>query len=362
VSFGEISLSCREGWSAYACGSRPEQVAHPVDLVRAMATQMMSVVIPTRDTMRLTLRCLETLAACRPEEMIVVDDGGSDATSAAIRESFPDVRLIRLDVPRGFTRAANRGLSEAQGEILLLLNSDTELERRSLDALRAAMRSDPRLGVAGGNLRFPDGTPQWSGGREPTATWLFGLASGLPELLARVPGYRAVRPVSGGGSGLDVDWVTGAALAMRREVWERCGPLDETFRFYCQDLDLCLRAKDTGWNLRVLPEFVVLHHQGATIERSSAAGSAQDPALLWGDLVRWAAKRRGARWARRVARILRAGGRMRLLGRKVRRLALAAAHRGAWNEQSLAYSRALNAVSSAIAEVAAAQGEVRAHE
>jgi GT2 family glycosyltransferase len=323
-----------------------------------MLSPRVSAVIPARDTIKLTLRCLETLAACRPEEMIVVDDGGSDATSAAIRESFPDVRLIRLDVPQGFTRAANRGLSAAEGEILLLLNSDTELEPRSLDALRAAMRSDPRLGIAGGNLRFPDGTPQWSGGRKPTGRWFFGLASGLPGLLARVPGYRAVRPVSGGGSGQDVDWVTGAALAMKREVWERCGPLDETFHFYCQDLDFCIRAKDAGWSVGVLPNFVVLHHQGATIQRSIATGSAQDPALLWGDLVRWAAKRRGARWARRVGHILHVGGRIRLFGRKIRRLALAAADRDRWDRESLAYSKALRAVSSAITEVAEVREEV----
>src|SRR6185369_3384658 len=124
----------------------------------------------------------------------------------------------------GFTRAANLGLARASGEILLLLNSDTEVDASGLAALSAAFAAEPRLGAAGADLYYPDGSPQWSGGRAPTLAWLFALASGAPALFRRLPFYRRLKPP--GARGGAVEWVTGAALAVRRAAWEQAGPLD----------------------------------------------------------------------------------------------------------------------------------------
>ncbi len=283
-------------------------------------------VIPSRDTAELTLSCLAALeAAAYPElEILLVDDGSTDGTEERVRARFPAVRVLSHETPRGFTHAANLGLGAARGEILLLLNSDTEIEPPALAALAAAFAADHRLGIAGARLFFPDGRPQWSGGPEPGLAWLFGLASGLPRLAAGLPGYRRLRPVSGSAPSavppMTVDWVTGAALALRRQVWQEVGPLDPRFRFYAQDLDLCLRARAAGWEVRVLPEVEVRHHQGGTITAAdgAAGGGAvggEHPELLWTDLLRWAAKHRGPAWARRARRLMCLGARLRLAGR-----------------------------------------------
>lgn len=323
------------------------------------APRPLSVVVPSRNTRQLTLACLAALAAAaaaRPElaavEVVLVDDAGDDGTAEAVAARHPDVRLLRLERQAGFTRAANRGLAAAVGGILLLLNSDTEVgaDGHGLAALLGRFAAEPRLGIAGAALRYPDGTPQWSGGGEPTAAWLFALASGLPELLARLPLYRRLRPASGthAGTMADVAWVTGAAMAIRRAAWEEVGPLDERFRFYAQDLDLCLRARRAGWTVAVVPELEVIHHHGATIAgegaRRGGSRGAIHPELLWTDLLRWAEKQGGEAAARRAARALLAGGRLRLLGRRLAAPLVPADARDRYDADSTAFGRAVGAV------------------
>jgi len=294
----------------------------------------LSVVVPTHDTRELTLRCIETLEAEGTDglEIVVVDDGSSDGTAEALAAAHPRVRLVRRSPAVGFTRAANLGMAAAGGDLLLLLNSDTEVAPGAFAPLLAAFERDSRLGAAGAALYYPDGSAQWSGGRAPTLPWLFALASGLPPLLARLPFWRRAKPV--GAPAGQVDWVTGAALAVRRPVWEEAGGFDEGFRFYAQDLDLCLRLHDAGWKVELLPELHVLHHHGATI------GSRSNLELLWTDLLRWAQKHRGPGFARRAALALRSGAFLRRLGRSLAAPFVPAGRRAAWREESEALRRA----------------------
>lgn len=314
----------------------------------------LSVIVPSRDTKDLTLACLASLEGPRdlpPEiEILVIDDGSRDGTAAAIAEDpgLAAVRVIRSEEGTGFTRAANRGLLAARGELLLLLNSDTEVEPGGLAALRAAFAADPKLGAAGAALFYPDGRPQWSGGKAPGDLWLFGLASGLPALLGRLDRYRRAHPLRQGG---EVDWVTGAALCVRRAALEPIaplgspGPLDERFRFYAQDLDLCLTLRTAGWRIAILPDFRVRHHHGATIGRDSGASSDQKhPELLWTDLLRCAAKHRGRKGGAAARRALRAGAALRAFGRALRRPFVRPENRTAWRADDEAFRRARRAL------------------
>ena len=300
--------------------------------------------VPTRDTKDLTSRCVAAVRRESPDARIaVVDDGSLDGTAAALRRDHPGVRVIENARSRGFSAAANQGLAIVEGDLLLLLNSDTEIGHGSLAALRNVFQYDRSLGIVGPELRYADARAQWSGGAAPTLTWLFVLASGLTWPLSRLPGYRLLHPLRSPDR-QQVDWVTGAAMAFRREVWDEAGPFDERFRLYAQDLDFCIRAGEAGWRVEIVPGFRVVHHHGATVGRRPGAAGRQNPELLWTDLIRWAHKNRGGRWARRAARALRRGGRLRILGR---RLGSRLAHRGrreAWRRDTLAYERALRAV------------------
>ena len=180
----------------------------------------LSIVIPTHNTRDLTLACLGAIQrSSTPSrlEIIVVDDGSSDGTVEAVRERFPEVSLLQNDAALGFSAAANSGLRQASGSILLLLNSDTEVDQGGLAALLQAFEKDARLGVAGGQLRYPDGAAQWSGGPAPNVLWLFAQSSRIHEFLQLLPGYRRARPLRATANA-DEEWVTGAALGVRREV------------------------------------------------------------------------------------------------------------------------------------------------
>ena len=271
----------------------------------------LSVVIPTHETRELTLRCLGSLDPGL--DILLVDDGSRDGTAEAVASRFPAVRVLRNETAEGFTRAANRGLQAAQGDVLLLLNSDTEVEPSGIDALLARFAAEPGLGIIGAALHYPDGSPQWSGGAEPSLLWFFGLASGIPPLLAKLPFYRRAKPLAPLEGPRRSGWVTGAALAIRREAWLQAGPLDERFRLYAQDLDLCVRVRQAGWEIEILPDFRVLHHHGATIGAQASALGRQNVELLWSDLLRWARKNKGEKWAAKARRALSWGGRLRLL-------------------------------------------------
>lgn len=326
-----------------------------------------SAVIPTHDTRELTLACVHALARAGLDalEVVVVDDASRDHTAEALAETHPEVRVLRMDPGVGFTRAANAGLTRARGEILLLLNSDTEVEPGAFAPLLEAFAADPRLGAAGAALHYPDGSPQWSGGREPGLLWLFGLASGLPALLGRLRSYRRLKPVGAAPGG--IAWVTGAAMAIRREAWQQAGPLEEGYRFYGQDLDFCLRLRDAGWNVALVPGFRVLHHHGATIGSASGAsgrtrnqgsGGHQHSELLWTDLLRWAHRRRGERWAGRAALALRTGAALRLAGRGLLQPFVPADRKIGWKNESRTFARAARAVRDEAGRRAGARPEV----
>ena len=269
----------------------------------ASAVDRWSVVLPTRDTRDLTLRALRSVAREAPRaEVVVVDDAGSDDTAESVRREFPRARLLRQPVSRGYAAAVNSGLQLCGGDRLLLLNSDTELRAGGLAALDAAFAQAPRLGIAGAQLYYPDGRPQWSGGSEPTLFWFLALGSGWGAATApyrhlrRRIGRRGAAPAE-----ITVDWVSGAALALRRPVFEALGPIDESYAFYAQDLDYCRRAAAAGWEIGIVTGCEVLHWHGATV---APTGEGQRLELLWPDLVRWVRRARGLRPARRARRAL----------------------------------------------------------
>jgi GT2 family glycosyltransferase len=305
----------------------------------------LSVVVPTHETRELTLRCLAALWLCdpQPDEVIVVDDGSTDDTAHSVLRKYPRHVVVRLPTNQGFSVATNHGMARASGDLILLLNSDTEVAPGALGAILEAFRDRPGLGIAGATLRHPDGALQWSGGRLPSTLWCFALASGIPALLGRSKIWRWLRSPSGSNGGR-VDWVAGTAMVMRRRVWEQAGPFDLGYRFYCQDIDLCFAAADAGWKIEILPEFKVLHHHGGTISGSGGAVGSSHPELMWTDLLRFAQKRRGTAGARHSSRALQFGGRLRVFGRQLASPLVPEDQQRVWQAETSAYADALRAL------------------
>lgn len=265
----------------------------------------------------------------------MVDDGSSDPRVGELRRAHPEVRWLALPHALGFGPAANRGLAAATGDPLVLLNSDAEVLPGGDQALLAAFASEPDLGAVGARLAFPDGRPQWSGGRLPTLAWCFALASGLGPVAGRWRRRLAARGAEPPANA-ELPWLPGTALALRRAAWEQAGPFDEGYAFYAQDLELSCRLAAAGWRLRLDDGFRARHHLGGSIAAGAAAPTGQRLDLLWRDLVRWGERQRGARFARQARRALLAGGRLRRFA-----LALRGARAGA---ERAAVERALGAL------------------
>jgi GT2 family glycosyltransferase len=271
----------------------------------------LSIVIPTFNTAAMTLDCCRAAIASLPAdgEVIVADDGSTDGTGEILCDALPRMRVVRLEVNSGFGAAANAGVAAANGAIILLLNSDARIDRNAAAVLLDAFASDARLGIAAARLINADGTPQWSGGPKPTLLWMAVVVSGVAALLPRR------KRTAGRG---DVDWVSGAAMAFRGTVWESAGPFNESYRFYAQDLELCIRARELGWRVRVIEDARVVHGGGETLRRSrNVAELPHDPSLLWFDLLSWGRAHYGRVWATCARVLMCTSASLRIVARSI---------------------------------------------
>lgn len=212
-----------------------------------------------RGRIDLPLRCLRPGGLL--EEVIVVDNGSSDGLGGHVRRAHPWVRLIRSRFNRGFAGGNNLGIVRARGDIVVLLNDDTEPEEGWLAPLAEAFYRNPRLGIAGCQLLYP--------GPQRRVQHLGGVihANGLTDHL----GWGEASPQEGAcPEHLRPDYVTGAAMAVRREVFEEIGLLDPGFwPIYFEEVDFCTRARRRGWECLTVTASRVVHHESQTTGRLS---------------------------------------------------------------------------------------------
>jgi len=230
----------------------------------------LSVIIVSWNVADLLAACLISLYADLGSlciEVIVVDSASTDQTLALLRERFPQVTVLPQTENIGYTRANNLGLAQAQGRHLLLLNPDTEIIGDALAQIVAYLDANPAVGIVGPYTHNTDGSYQSSRRRFPTlataffeSTWLQALAP--KSILDRF--YVNDAPPD---QTLDVDWVQGSALMIRREVYAQIGGLDEGYVMYSEELDWCRRAKNAGWRVVYLAQAHIVHHGGKSSDQ-----------------------------------------------------------------------------------------------
>lgn len=224
-----------------------------------------SVLIVNYNGLRFLDECLESVKTAfgrHSHEVVVVDNASSDGSQAFLR-ARTDIRYIESLENSGFTGGNNLAARNARGKVLLLLNNDTRIEG-GLDPLIDQALAE-HVGVAGSRLIYGDGRTQFSVGfhHRPlrlVLSWL-GLEKKhrLPSIFRRME----TNPAFYEQSHCPVDWVSGACLATRREIWERLGGFDEAFFMYCEDVDYCLRVRNAGLQVAFVAETLVTHYEGA---------------------------------------------------------------------------------------------------
>jgi GT2 family glycosyltransferase/SAM-dependent methyltransferase len=222
-----------------------------------------SVVIPFYGQLAYTARCLASVAKHLPKmpiEVVLVDDQSPDA-SADVLSAIPGVRMVRNPSNAGFIESCNRGAAAARGEFLVFLNNDTEVQAHWCDELIRTLTDVPECGIAGAKLVYPDGRLQEAGGivwRDGSA-WNYGRMDD-----PRKPIYCYRR---------DVDYVSGAALAVPRELFFDVGGFDPCYTpAYYEDVDLAFKVRDRGRRVVFQPRSVVVHYEGISSGRDLSSG------------------------------------------------------------------------------------------
>ncbi len=241
----------------------------------------LSVIILNWNTCALLEKCLHSLLDCPSEvisvEVIVVDNASEDNSRAMVTEKFPQVKLIVSKKNVGFGAGNNLALPEARGTYLLFLNSDTIVHHHALQTLVEFANNNPDAGIIGAKLLNADGSLQYSCRHYPN------LATGLfrnTPLGRLFPGNKFntdyLMSSWDHATPRDVDWVSGAALMIRRSVVDQTGCFDEEYYMYCEDVDLCYRVKhaprqkqgvEETWRVVYCPDAVITHYIGKSSDK-----------------------------------------------------------------------------------------------
>jgi GT2 family glycosyltransferase len=275
----------------------------------------LSVSIVNTGSRELLLACLESLTGS-DAEIVVLDNASEDGSVAEVRERFPDVRVIAQTFRAGFAANHNTVIRATTGRYVYVLNEDTTADDWALDRLVAYLDANPRVAALGPKLVYPDGRRQASAWRFPTP---LVTALGLVTL-----GKLGVTQ-SLGDSPRPVEWVTGAAVLLRREALDQVGLFDEDFFLYSEEVDLQLRLSRAGWEVRYFPEVTVVHHESqfsAEVPERRINEMWRSRHRYWrkhhsGPAARTAAILTGAQYAARAA-LAPVAGRDPVVGRRMR--------------------------------------------
>ena len=207
-------------------------------------------------------------------EIIVVDNNSRDDSVEMLENLKFKIENLKLKIivnndNLGFAKANNQGIKIAEGKYILLLNSDTIVKDRALEKMVSFLEKRKEFAILGPKLLNADGTPQPSLGKFPTlpvaAAMLF-LEHFLPASLLRVR-WSPKNEREG-------DWVMGAALLLRREVYEKIGGLDENIFMYMEEVEWCFRAKKAGFRVYFYPQAEIIH-----LGRGSSKSGKKEPIL-----------------------------------------------------------------------------------
>ncbi len=229
----------------------------------------MSAPFPTIDIVVVTwnhrnwiLRCLDAILQTTKHvgvQVMVVDNHSSDGSAEAAQAHPLIPRVIRNTENVGFGPANNQGWRAGNGDLVVFLNPDTEAQAGWLEAMADRMASDESIGVVGAKLLYPDGRIQHAGG--------IVYANGMTDHRGNGLEDRGLFDEA-----CDVDYVTGAALAIRRNLLVSIGGFDPRFSpAYFEECDLCLAVKQAGYRVVYEPACALIHHESVSVTRASPA-------------------------------------------------------------------------------------------
>ena len=212
-----------------------------------------SIVIPAFNAFEMNLKCIKAVVENTKGvayEVILADDASTDRTRE-IEIYVENLVLSRTEGNQGFIKNCNKAAAIAKGKYVHFLNNDTEVTDGWLRSLVAVMNSDEKVGMVGSMLIYPDGRLQEAGGIiwKDASGWNYGNRTDKES-----PEFNYVK---------EVDYVSGASILIRMDLWRKLGGFDEQFSpAYCEDSDLAFQIRQAGYKVMYQPESRVIHYEG----------------------------------------------------------------------------------------------------
>ncbi|MEP6583553.1 MAG: glycosyltransferase family 2 protein [Ginsengibacter sp.] len=228
----------------------------------------LSVIIVNYKSAQLVVDCLHSILNTGTTfefEIIVVDNNSSDGSNEKITKLFPQVKYLEMKYNAGFARANNEGINNSNGDIVLLLNADTIIENNAIEKCCNSFIKSGYV-ACGVQLLNQDRTPQISGNyiMKGGLNYLLPLPFLGAALKFIASAFKVKKPNVPEAKGIiEVDWINGAFLMVKRTAIQVAGLMDEDFFLYAEETEWCSRLREVG-KLCIFGDINVIHLQGAT--------------------------------------------------------------------------------------------------
>lgn len=229
-----------------------------------------SVIIVTYNPGQTLAACIESIppqVGGKPVEIIVVDNNSSDGTVEKIKKDYPHIKLLSCSDNKGYGVGNNRGFNLSLGKYAAILNPDVRVTSNTLETLYEMMIDNSTIGIAGPKTFDTNGNIVITARQEYTPVRLLAKYLGIDRVFPYIVFGRLGQQIPYIREILDVDWLHGSALMIRREVYEALGGFDENFFLFMEDVDLCARARELGWRVVYLPSAEVEHIGSESVSR-----------------------------------------------------------------------------------------------
>jgi hypothetical protein len=215
----------------------------------------LSVIIVNYKSEQFLENCLASLySKYTPDVEIIIINNDATTKLPEIAITFPQAKIINNQKNIGFGSAHNQGAKKAQGKYLFLLNPDTTVQTGIEKAL-IFLENNPEVAIIGSNLVSLD---------KQTQSWIAGVSVCLSDLLKNNFGLIASKKIWQSKTKIEADWVSGGAMFVRKNIFEKVGGFDENFFMYFEDIDLCKRIQKLGNKIFYHPEIKIQHIGGAS--------------------------------------------------------------------------------------------------
>ncbi len=234
---------------------------------------LIDIVIINYNSTAYLINCLKSInnTSRKLNFKVFIQDNASSDCPEKIKDEFPNINFERNEINSGFSKAVNKAIVKGRSEYILLLNPDTLIEKGFFANCLEYMNNNPDVGILGPRILDGDGRLQNSARAFPRPlTAFFGRSSYLSKRFPKNPiTFRNLLSLqSDGKSPMEVDWVSGACMLVRRKAIDDVGLLDERFFMYWEDADWCRRMKEGGWKVVYFPMASVYHFIGGSSEKN----------------------------------------------------------------------------------------------